>query len=122
MKSNESEKTDVSISERYMVIENYYAKEEYFDEVMNILKETSAMVKDQDGALMSMSLKPEQKKGPITSVTLWTSRDKFTAFMRSAHAEKIMKSGLASKVKSWTTDIKANLYTVEQAWHTDTHD
>ena len=42
--------------------------------------------------------------------------------MKSEHAEKIMKSGLSDKVKSWTTDIKANLYTVEQAWHVESHD
>jgi hypothetical protein len=33
-----------------------------------------------------------------------------------------MKSGLSDKVKSWTTDIKAQLYTVEDAWHAESHD
>ena len=80
------------------------------------------MIKDQDGALMSMSLKPEKKDGPITGMSLWESREKFTAFMRSAHAEKIMKSGLSDKVRAWTTDIKAQLFTVEQAWHVESHD
>ena len=42
--------------------------------------------------------------------------------MKSAHMEEIMKSGLAAKVKGWTTDIKANLYTVEQAWHVESHE
>ena len=42
--------------------------------------------------------------------------------MKSGHAEKIMKSGLSAKVKSWTTDIKANLYTVEQAGQIESHD
>ncbi|MDV7402106.1 antibiotic biosynthesis monooxygenase, partial [Arthrospira platensis SPKY1] len=101
----------------YLVSESYYPKEEHFEEVLNILKETSEMIKEQDGALMSFSLKPEQKNGPITGISLWSSREKFTNFMKSEHAEKIMKSGLSAKVKSWTTDIKANLYTVEQAWH-----
>jgi len=80
------------------------------------------MIKEQDGALMSLSLKPEKKDGPITGITLWTSREKFTNFMKSDHADKIMKSGLANKVKSWTTQIKANVYTVEQAWHAESHD
>ena len=106
----------------YLVTENYYPKEEHFDEVMNMLVETSAMIKEQDGALMSMSLKPEQKNGPITGITLWVSREKFTNFMKSEHAEKIMKSGLSKKVKEWTTEIKANLFTVEQAWHAESHD
>lgn len=106
----------------YLVTENYFPKKEHFDDVMNILIETSEMIKDQAGALMSMSLKPEQKNGPITSITLWVSREKFTQFMKSEHAEKIMKSGLSAKVKSWTTDIKANLHTVEQAWHAESHD
>jgi len=44
--------------------------------------ETSAMIKDQDGALMSMSLKPEKKEGPITGISLWDSRERFTAFIR----------------------------------------
>lgn len=105
----------------FVVTENYYAKEESFDQVMQILIETSEMIKEQDGALMSMSLKPDQKNGPITSITMWESRKKFTNFMKSEHAEKIMKSGLAEKVKNWTTDIKANLHTVEQAWHVDSH-
>ena len=109
-------------SKPYLVTENYFPKEQHFDEVMNILIETSAMIKDQEGALMSMSLKPEQKNGPITAISLWTSREKFTDFMKSEHAEKIMKSGLSAKVKDWTTDIKANLYTVEQAWHVKSHD
>jgi heme-degrading monooxygenase HmoA len=91
------------------------------DDVMNILKETSAMIKEQDGALMSLSLKPEKKEGPITGLSMWESREKFTAFMRSEHMEKIMKSGLAKKVKGWTTNIKAELFTIEQAWHTDSH-
>lgn len=106
----------------YLVTENYFPKEEHFEEVLNMLNETSEMIKEQDGALMSLSLKPAQKNGPITGISLWTSREKFTNFMKSEHAEKIMKSGLSDKVKSWTTDIKANLYTVEQAWHVESHD
>ncbi len=106
----------------HLVVEYYYPKSEHVEDVMNILIETSAMIKDQDGALMSMSLKPEKKDGPITGLSLWESREKFTAFMRSEHAEKIMKSGLAAQVKEWTTDIKAGLYTVEQAWHVESHD
>lgn len=106
----------------YLVTENYFPKEAHFNDVMNMLIETSKMIKDQEGALMCMSLKPEQKNGPITSITLWESREKFTQFMKSEHAEKIMKSGLSAKVKSWTTDIKANLHTVEQAWHAESHD
>ena len=105
----------------YLVTEYYYPKSEHFDQVMNILIETSAMIKDQDGALMSMSLKPEKKGGPVTGLTLWASREKFTAFMRSDHAEKIMKSGLSDQVKEWTTSIKADLYTVEQGWHAQSH-
>jgi len=109
-------------SKTYVVAEYYFPKSEHVDDVMNILVETSAMIKDQDGALMSMSLKPEKKDGPITGMSMWESREKFTAFMRSEHAEKIMKSGLADKVKSWTSNIKAELYTIEQAWHIDAHD
>lgn len=109
-------------SKPYVVAEYYFPKSEHVDDVMNILVETSTMIKDQDGALMSMSLKPEKKDGPITGLTMWESREKFTAFMRSEHAEKIMKSGLADKVKSWTSKIKADLYTMEQAWHVDAHD
>ena len=106
----------------YVVVEYYYPKSEHFDEVMNILIETSAMIKDQDGALMSLSLKPEKKDGSITGLSMWESREKFTAFMRSAHMEKIMKSGLHEKVKGWTSNIKADLYTIEQAWHVESHD
>lgn len=106
----------------YLVSESYYPKPEHFDDVLKLLKETSEMIKEQDGALMSFSLKPEQKNGPITGISLWTSREKFTDFMKSEHAEKIMKSGLSAKVKSWTTEIKAQLYTVEQAWHVESHD
>ncbi len=109
-------------SKPYLVTENYFPKEEHFDEVLHLLNETSEMIKEQDGALMSLSLKPEQKNGPITGISLWTSREKFLNFMKSGHAEKIMQSGLAEKVKSWTTDIKANLYTVEKAWHVASHD
>ena len=86
-----------------VVTEYYYPKSEHVDDVLNILIETSSMIKEQDGALMSLSLKPEQKNGPITGISLWTSREKFTNFMKSEHAEKIMKSGLSDKVKSWTT-------------------
>ena len=89
---------------------------------MNILIETSAMIKEQDGALMSMSLKPEKKDGPITGFSMWESRERFTDFMKSEHMEKIMKTGLADKVKNWTTDIKASLFTIEQAWHVESHD
>lgn len=106
----------------YLVSESYFPKEEHFEDVLEMLKSTSEMIKEQDGALMSMSLKPEQKNGPITGISLWTSREKFLEFMKSEHAEKIMKSGLSAKVKSWTTNISANLYTVEQGWHADSHD
>mgnify|MGYP000267103214 CR=1 FL=1 len=105
-----------------VVTENYYPKSEYFDDVLNILMETSAMIKEQDGALMSMSLKPEKKDGPITGFSMWESREKFTDFMKSEHMEKIMKTGLADKVKNWTTEIKASLFTIEQAWHVESHD
>jgi heme-degrading monooxygenase HmoA len=106
----------------FVVTENYFAKEEHFEEVLNILKETSEMIQEQDGALMSMSLKPEKKEGPITGISLWTSREKFLEFMKSDHAVKIVKSGLSKKVQSWTREIKANLYSVEQAWHIESHD
>jgi heme-degrading monooxygenase HmoA len=105
-----------------VVTENYYPKSEHVDDVLKILMETSAMIKEQDGALMSMSLKPEKKDGPITGFSMWESRDKFTDFMKSEHMEKIMKTGLADKVKNWTTDIKASLFTIEQAWHVESHD
>ncbi len=39
----------------YVVIEYYYPKSEHVDDVMNILVETSSMIKDQDGALMNMA-------------------------------------------------------------------
>ncbi|MBT7394869.1 MAG: hypothetical protein HN778_08575 [Prolixibacteraceae bacterium] len=102
--------------------EYYFPKEEHFDDVMNIVIETSSMIKEQDGALMSMTLRPEQKNGPVTGLSMWSSREKFTNFMKSEHAEKIMKSGLSAKVKEWTTAIKANLYTVEKVWHIESHD
>lgn len=106
----------------YVVAEYYYPKSEHAEEVMNILVETSAMIKDVDGALMSLSLKPEKKDGPVTAISMWESREKFTAFMRSEHMEKVMKSGLEKKVKGWTSQIKAELYTIEQAWHAESHD
>ena len=106
----------------YVVTEYYYPKSEHVDDVMNILVETSSMIKDQDGALMNMALKPEKKGGPIMGMSMWESRDKFTAFMRGEHMEKVMKSGLVDKVKGWTSDIKADLYTIEQAWHVESHD
>ncbi len=68
-----------------------------------------------------MSLRPEKKGGPITGMNMWESREKFTDFMKSAHMEKIMKSGLVDKVKSWTTSIKADLYAMEEAWHVESH-
>ena len=105
-----------------VVTEHYYPKSEHVDDVLSILKETSAMIKEQDGALMSMSLKSEKKDGPITGFSMWESRDKFTDFMKSEHMEKIMKTGLAEKVKNWTTEIKASLFTIEQAWHVESHD
>ena len=49
----------------YVVAEYYYPKSEHVDELMNILIETSAMIKEVDGALMSLSLKPEKKMDPL---------------------------------------------------------
>lgn len=105
----------------YVVVEYYYPKSEHVDDVLNVLVETSAMIKEMDGALMSLSLKPEKKDGPITGISMWESREKFTDFMKGDHMEKIMKTGLVDQVKKWTTDIKANLYTIEQAWHVESH-
>jgi heme-degrading monooxygenase HmoA len=105
-----------------VVTEHYYPKSKHVDDVLKILKETSAMLKEQDGALMSLSLKSEKKDGPITGFSMWESREKFTDFMKSDHMDKIMKTGLADKVKNWTTEIKASLFTIEQAWHVDSHD
>lgn len=106
----------------YFVEENFYPKKEHFEEVLSMLKDTSKMLKEQDGMVMHFVLNPEQKNGAITGIGVWTSREKFTNFMKSEHAEKIMKTGLSDKVKSWTTDIKAQLYTVEDAWHAESHD
>jgi len=106
----------------FVVTEHYYAKKEHFEDVLNMLIKTSAMIEKVEGALMSLSLKPAQKNGAITAFNMWTSREKFLDFMKSEHAEEIMKSGLADKVKSWTTKITAEQYSVEQAWHVDSHD
>jgi len=106
----------------FLVVESFQSKKEHFEDVLNILTETSDMIKDQDGALMSLTLKPEKEDGAISGISLWTSRQKFVNFMKSDHAEKIMKTGLSEKVKSWTTDINASLYSVEHAWHTESHD
>ena len=105
-----------------VVTEYYYPKSEHADDVLNILKETSSMIKEQDGAIISMSLKPEKKDGPVTGFSIWESREKFTDFMKSEHMEKIMKTGLADKVREWTTEIKASIFTIEQAWHAASHD
>jgi len=106
----------------FVVTEHYYAKDEHFDDVLEMLIKTSAMIEKVDGALMSLSLKPAQKNGAITAFNMWESREKFIDFMKSEHAEEIMKSGLADKVKSWTTRITAEQYSVEQAWHVESHD
>ena len=106
----------------FVVTEHYYAKDEHFDDVLDLLIKTSAMIEKVDGALMSLSLKPSQKNGAITAINMWESREKFLDFMRSEHAEEIMKSGLADQVKSWTTKISAQQFTVEQAWHVNAHD
>lgn len=119
---NEYQNLNKMKSKPYVVIEYYQAKSEHVDDVMNILVETSAMIKDVDGAMMSMSLRPEKKDGPVTGISMWESREKFTAFMRSEHMEKIMKTGLADKVKSWTSNIKAELFTIEEAWHVESHE
>ena len=63
-----------------VVTENYYPKSEHVDDVLGILMETSAMIEEQEGALMSMSLKPEKKDGPITGFSMWESREKFYQF------------------------------------------
>ena len=106
----------------FVITEHHYAKEEHVEDVMNILIETSAMIKKVDGALMSLALRPAQKNGAITGLSMWESREKFLSFMKSEHAEEIMNSGLEKKVKSWTTKITAEQYTIEQAWHVDSHE
>jgi heme-degrading monooxygenase HmoA len=92
------------------------------EDVLNILKESSSMIEEQAGTLMSMLFKPEKKDGPVTGFSMWESREKFTYFMKSDHMEQIMKTGLADKVKNWTTDIKASLFRIEQAWHVESHE
>jgi heme-degrading monooxygenase HmoA len=106
----------------YLVTENFFPKEEHFLEVLNMLIDSSEMIKEQDGILMHLILKPEQKNGPITGIGLWKSREKFTSFIKSEHSQKIMKTGIAEKMKNYTTDIKASLYTVEHGWHAESHD
>ena len=106
----------------YLVIEYFYPKQEHFDEVLKMLTESSEMIKEQDGLLMHLILKPEQKNGPVTAIGLWKSREKFTGFVKSEHAQKIMKTGMGEKMKSLTTDIKAGLYTVAHGWHAASHD
>jgi heme-degrading monooxygenase HmoA len=109
-------------SKPYAVTENYFPKEEYFEEVLNILKESTDLIKEHDGLLMYLILKPEDDNGPISALGLWSSHEKFNNFVKGVHSEKIIKSGLAEKLKSYTTDMTANLYTVEQGWHAETHD
>lgn len=46
----------------YFVNESFFPKAEHFDDVLNILKETSEMIKEQEGILMHLVLNPEQKK------------------------------------------------------------
>ena len=83
-------------SKPYVVTEHFFPKEEHFKEVLKMLVESSEMMKEQDGLLMHLILKPEQKNGAIT--------------------------GMGEKMKSLTTDLKANLYTVEHGWHAESHD
>ena len=49
----------------YVVTEYYYPKSEHVDDVMNILTETSAMIKDQDGAMIITRLKNDTTKQNI---------------------------------------------------------
>ena len=109
-------------SKPYVVTEHFFPKEEHFKEVLKMLVESSEMMKEQDGLLMHLILKPEQKNGAITGMGLWKSREKFTSFVKGEHAQKIMKTGMGEKMKSLTTDLKANLYTVEHGWHAESHD
>lgn len=106
----------------YLVTENFFPKPENFEDVLNLLTETSEMIKEQEGILMHLVLKPENKKGAISVIGLWKSRENFTNFVKSEHSEKIMKTGLAEKMKAWTTDMKASLYTVAHGWHAESHD
>ena len=106
----------------YLANESFYPKTEHLEDVINLLNQTSEMIKGQDGLLMHLVLRPEQKNGPVSVIGLWKSREYFTNFVKSEHSEKIMKSGLGEKMKNWTTDMKANLFTVEHGWHAETHD
>ena len=43
----------------YFVEENFFPKEKHFEEVLSMLKDTSKMLKDQDGMVMHFVLNPE---------------------------------------------------------------
>lgn len=105
----------------FLATEYFLPKEGNFEEVLEMLNDSSEMIKDCDGLMMHMVFKPKQKNKAIKVIGLWESEVKFKNFAKGEHAQKIMNTGLGEKMKNLTDNIDASFYTMEHGWHAENH-
>lgn len=101
----------------FVFMEHDFPKEGKLDDVLKIAQDTSRILHKMPGLLMVQVLRPTAKTGPVTTMTIWESKDDFQALMKSPEFAKLLKSEAIANVQQWTSDIQHFQFDVVDGWH-----
>lgn len=105
----------------FVLVELYQPIKGKTKEVLKIAQDSLALTVEIDGLIQSMVLKPDDRNGPVSNITIWKSRDDFNAFMKSDACKSLHSSDKMKNIKEWTSDIKAMKFDFVDGWHSMQH-
>lgn len=103
--------------EVFVFIEHYFPVEGKLEQVLEIAREAGQLLKGWDGLLMMQVLRPAGGKGPVSSLSIWESQDKFKAMMKSDTCRELFKSDSMKRIQSWTTEVQHVSGDLVDGWH-----
>jgi heme-degrading monooxygenase HmoA len=109
--------SDVHGEDVFVLVELYYPIEGKTEDVLKIAQESSALIVENDGLIQTMVLKPIDKDGPVSNISIWKSKDDFNVFMKSEAFKSLYSSDMIKNIKSWTSDINVMKFDFMDGWH-----
>jgi len=101
----------------FVLIEQYFPNAGKLEAILDIAKQSAKGIEGVQGLLMTKVLRPKTQTGPVCTVSTWGSEIDFKTFMKSDAVKDLYASEMMSNVKTWTSNIEVQMFTLEDGWH-----
>ncbi len=102
--------------EVFVFIERITPIEDRQDEVLAISRKSAGLLKNQPGLIQTMVTRSD-KGGTVCSISVWTRKADFQAFMKTDEVAELLKSEDFKNIKAWMSDYDMQMTSLVEGWH-----